>query len=272
MLQFEQADFYKKRLKGLLALLCTYWTIMVLFTIVSVIIGQSNYMPGDIKKFLLNALTIESSYNGAWWYIFAYVVFIIASPLILRWVKGRSIFIVLGIGFAVYCIAYYIRFKLGYSNWILGKLGPFGMTAFEYVLGALAAKNKVFTRLGNMFKIVPKWIAYVAVIVIIGLMLYARTKIVPSLFVAPISGFVIMTFFHFWSKPIFVKEFFLLVGKHSTNIWLTHMFFYMYLFKNLVYVARYPLLIYILMLAITIPLSMIIKLIERPFQKQIAKI
>ncbi len=31
MCQFERNDFYKRRLKGLLSLLCTYWTIMVLY-------------------------------------------------------------------------------------------------------------------------------------------------------------------------------------------------------------------------------------------------
>ena len=44
------------------------------------------------------------------------------------------------------------------------------------------------------------------------------------------------------------------------------------MFKNLVYIAKYPLLVFAFMLAITIPLSMLLQLVERPIQKRIASI
>lgn len=78
--------------------------------------------------------------------------------------------------------------------------------------------------------------------------------------------------FHFWHKPQLVKKAFLLVGRHSTNIWLNHMFFYLVLLENLVYIAKYPLLIFAFMLAIILPLSMLLQLAERPIQKRIASI
>lgn len=146
------------------------------------------------------------------------------------------------------------------------------MTLFEYLLGALALKYQVFTRIYRIWEKIPKaarWL--LAAVLMIG-MLYGRTKVVPNLFVAPVTGFVVMTLFHFWNKPQVVKKAFLLVGRHSTNIWLTHMFFYSVMFKNLVYIAKYPLLVFAFMLAITIPLSMLLQLAERPIQKRIASI
>ena len=271
MLQHDTPGYYKRRLKGLLSLLCSYWLILVIFTLVSQVMGQSERMPGSLSKFVLNALLLENSYNGAWWYMFTYAVLVLLSPLVLKGVKRLHPLPVLAIGFAIYCAAYYVRFEMSESNWLLEKLGPFGMTFFEYLLGALAWKCKVFTRLYDLWQRIPKVSRWaLAVILLVG-MLFVRTKVVPSLFVAPITGFVVMTLFHFWHKPQAVQSTFLFVGKHSTNLWLTHMFFYLCLFTNLVYVAKYPLLIFVLMLVITLPLSMLLKLLEAPIQRRIAK-
>lgn len=271
MVQYGQTGYYQRRLKGLLSVFCSYWLIMIVFSIVGIAVGQGSYMPGSLEKFILNALTLENSYNGAWWYMFTYAILVIISPVLLKWVKRGHPVVVLGIGFAIYCLAYYVRFKLGY-NWLLGKFGPFGMTLFEYLLGALALKYQVFTHLYRIWDRIPKCARWLLGAVLMLGMLYVRTKVVPSLFAAPVTGFVVMTLFHFWNKPQVVKKAFLLVGRHSTNIWLTHMFFYSVMFKDLVYIAKYPPLIFAFMLAITIPLSMLLQQAEKPIQKRVASI
>ena len=104
------------------------------------------------------------------------------------------------------------------------------------------------------------------------LLLYLHTKIIPSLFIAPGTGFVVMMLFHFWKKPVIIKKIFVFSGEHSTNWWLTHMFFYSVLFKNLVYIAKYPVLIYGLMMLIIIPVSILLKYLENPAQKLVQSI
>lgn len=61
-----------------------------------------------------------------------------------------------------------------------------------------------------------------------------------------------------------MERFFLFIGAHSTHIWLTHMFFYLYLFNGLVYKAIYPLAIYAFMIVITLTVSVILNYIEKP--------
>lgn len=269
--QYEETGYYRKRLKGLLSVLVSYWIVLITFSIVSVIAGQADFMPGSSKKFIMNFLTLDNSYNGAWWYMFAYAVLVIISPLLLKCVKKFNPIIVLSLGFLIYCAAYYIRFKLGYSNRILGKLGPFGMTLFEYLLGAECCKLKVFSKIHKIWIKLPKAARCILAILMIIAMLYVRTLIVPTLFVAPITGFAIIALFHFWEKPKFVNKIFLTVGKHSTNLWLTHMFFYSVLFVNLVYIAKYPLLIFAFMLAITLSVSFVLQMLEKPLKKLIVK-
>lgn len=272
MLQYGQKGYYKRRLKGLLSLCCSYWLIVVVFSVISIAAGQGSYMPGSFKKFVLNALMLENSYNGAWWYMSAYAVLVVISPLVLKWIKQGNPVVVFCAGFALYCMAYYVRFKLGSTNWLLSRFGYTGMTLFEYMLGALAFRYRAVSRIGRIWKRVPQTgRAAVSVALIVG-MLYGHTKIVPSLFIAPVTGFVVMLLFHFWDKPQFVKKAFLTVGRHSTNIWLIHMFFYSVLFKNFVYVAKYPLLIFTLMLVITLVLSHVLQQIEKPIQMIISKI
>lgn len=271
MLRIDQKGYYKRRLKGLLSVLCSYWEILVVFTVISIIIGQTEYMPSSARKFILSIFLLES-YNGAWWYLFTYMILVVISPVVLKWVQKRNPIIILCTGFVIYCTAYYIRFDLDCSNWLLDRIGPFGMTFFEYLLGAIAFKYHILSFLYNIWERLNKILRWGIALTIIGGMLYGHTKIVPSLFIAPFTGFVLMMLFHFWNKPQFIQDVFLLIGKHSTNIWLIHMFFYLYLFENLIYIAKYPILIFVSMLIITIALSVVLKRIEDPIQQQISRI
>lgn len=261
---YENRDEYQQNsIKRLRRLLIKFWIVLVVFSIISILTGNSSYMPGSFKKFISNAFLLENSYNGAWWYLFAYVVIVIVSPTILCRITNSNAWKYLVIGFGIYAIAYYIRFKVQTDNWILIKLGPLGMTLFEYVLGIVCCKIHIFTKLYKVWTKIPEHVSGIFVMCTLAMMMFIRTLILPSLFVAPVTGFVIIVCFHFWNKSQIVRKFFLYLGKHSTNIWLTHMFFYAELFKNFVYVAKYPILILGLMLVFTFAMSSILMSIEK---------
>lgn len=272
MANWGDNGFYKNRLKGLLALLCDYWVILCTFSIISIVVGQADFMPGNILKFLMSALLLETSYNGAWWYLLTYAVLVISSPVILKINEKHHPLTVLIVGFLVYCTAYYVRFRVATDNWLLIKFGPFGMTLFEYLVGAVCYKIGFVTWLRkcwNRFSEMSRWSLTV---VLMLAMLYGRTKIVPSLFVAPVTGAIIMALFVLWKKPKWFENMFLIVGKHSTNIWLIHMFFYLVLFRHLVYKAKYPIFIFAFMIAITTATSALLQLVQKPLHKAASKI
>ena len=261
---YEQPNYFKHRLKSLLILMINFWIVLILFTVVSVCTGQSSFMPGNLWKFLGTAFLYDMHYNGAWWYLWAYVLLVLISPLLLKAVKKFPV-ITIVLGFIIYCIAYFVRFKIITDNYILVRFGPFGMTLFEYLLGCIAYRFRFFSKLRLIWRRCPIWFRWVGACVLLVILLITRTLLIPSLFFAPISGFIIISLFSLWKKPKWVEGVFLFLGKHATNIWLTHMFFYLVLFTNLVYSAKYPILILLLMLMITIPISMVIQLIEKPF-------
>lgn len=69
-------------------------------------------------------------------------------------------------------------------------------------------------------------------------------------------------------KSPYVESFFMLMGKHSTNIWLVHTFFCYYYFHDFIYGLKYPILIYILTLGLSVISSVVInKLYQLLFGK-----
>lgn len=272
MVNQGKEDFYKGRLKGLLAVLCDYWVILCVFSLISIAAGQSEFMPGSMRKFLMSALLVDTGYNGAWWYLFTYTVLVIFSPLLLKAVEKHHPLTVLIFGFAVYCVAYYVRFRVVTDNWLLIRFGPFGMTLFEYLTGAVCYRIRLVSWMRKYWERLSKPIRWFFAVVLMLAMLYCRTKIVPSLFVAPVTGAAIMALFVLWKKSKWVEDAFFFVGKHSTNIWLTHMFFYLVLFRHLVYKAKYPLFIFVFMMAITTAVSALLQIVQNPIHKVISRI
>ncbi len=261
--------YYPKRLKSLLKLFIQYWIIIIAFSLVSIAMGEEERMPGSLRDVLGNLFVYHITYCGAWWYMYAYTLLVLLSPIFLRIIKQENSVIVLVSCFVVYCAAYYVRFNIQTTDLFLSKVGPFGMTLFEYVLGSVYCKEKLFSKEFFIWKRINRGGRIFFSCAIVVMLLLIRTLVFPSLFFAPASGIVLITLFHFWGKPQFIKKLFLLIGSHSTNIWLTHMFFYLYMFKNLVYMAKYPLCILGFMLAITIITSLSLQLVQKPAIKWI---
>ena len=271
MVQFLRTDdtFYKKRLKGLLLVFVDFWIILCIFSVVSIAIGNGKQMPGSVLKFLAALIAIDNSFNGAWWYLYVYAIIVFLSPLLLKKLDCWHPLVVCTIGGLLYCSAYYFRFFSATENWFLIKYGPLGMTIAEYMIGAMCCRWRVLSTLYGIWEKIPELIRNLGTGILIVIMLYGHTKIIPSLFIAPCTGFAIIVIFHFWEKPAIIQNMFGYMGKHSTNIWLTHMFFFSTLFPRMVYIAHWPILIFGLLLAIVILVSELLQKVEIPIHNKV---
>ncbi|MBQ8228317.1 MAG: acyltransferase [Clostridia bacterium] len=273
MVKHEQKGYYKNRLLKLFYLLINFWIVLIAFSLISIAIGQSSSIPGSLATFLGNFFLYRLTYNGAWWYLFTYAIIVIISPIILKIVKKFNPILVLTIGLVLYCVAYYVRVKI-HSNWLAMQFGLFGMTLFEYEVGAVFYRHSFFTKLGQIKAYIDKkssLIVPILSLIIFLSMLLGHTLIIRSLIIAPATGCIIIIIFKINHKPEFVQKILLFIGKHSTNIWLTHMFFYLCVFKDLVYCAKYPLMIFLLMLVICLAVSVPINLLHSKIVKIIDK-
>lgn len=153
---FHEEAYYKKRLKSLIYLVINYWIVIAVFSVISILAGQAEFMPGSIEKLLGNLFLYDVSYNGAWWYMWAYVLLVVISPIILKFIEKVHPIFSLGAGFFVYCLAYYFRFVNYTGNYFLDIFGPFGMTLFEYMIGCVVCKICLFSKIKKLTDRIPQ--------------------------------------------------------------------------------------------------------------------
>lgn len=263
--------YFRNRIKSLLKLIINFWIILILFTLVSLAVGNGSEIPGSLNKFLGNLFLYNLSYNGAWWYLLTYIILVLTSIPVIKLIKKHTLIMFL-ILICIYGVSYIIRFNYPSENWIIRQAYLYGMTVFEYSIGILFKKYEVFRKTSEIWNEIPGKSKYVGLAAVNLFLIVAHTLIMQSLIIAPVTGTIILISHHLIynkTKQFKALEF---IGNHSTNLWLTHMFFFQYIFINLVFVAKYPILIYSLLLFITLIVSIGIKQIQKPFDLLINRI
>ena len=146
-------------------------------------------------------------------------------------------------------------------NYVLRQGALFGTSQFPYVVGVIFAEKKLYSKISNIFnKFKFKNILAISLILI---MIVAH-GFVQSLFVAVFTGITFIVLFNIIDKPKWLDDILGYISLHSTNMWLTHMFFYSIYFKKIVFTPKYPVLIFVWLVVICICASNIINIIYKP--------
>ena len=247
-----------------------FWIVVCLFCVVGLVMGHTA-IPGDLPSFVGNMLLYDMSYNGAWWFVVTYVLLIPLTPVFVWCVnRFKPVLIVLGSG-VIYFVSYVFRFVLvlNISNavaaWVWNQLILLGTSQLAFAIGIVFQKYNVMDWLMARKERRPKCCA-VAIAVLPAAMFLLRC-IEPSLIIAPLSGLVTIISFHLWKKPAGIRWFLEYMGRHSTNIWLVHMFFYMTMFPKLIFASEIPVLILLVLLLACIVTSYLVDGIEAVITK-----
>ena len=258
---------YSSILKRLPFFIVQFWLVCTLFAVRGLIINDPD-IPGSLSEYIGNILMYQITYNGAWWFVITYILLCIVSPIIMR-LCHKSTIISLIIFSVIYFVSYLFRFnKISLlpdsfvSAYINGILAPFGTSLFPYVLGVLFYKHRIFTKLNAFTQPWKKPLKNLALVAVV-LIAFLVHCFIETLFIAIFTGMAVIVCFNLWSKGKLMSTVFSFFGTHSTNIWLTHMFFYLVLFKDLVFVVKYPIFCLALMLLITIAISFVINFIMK---------
>lgn len=264
-----QGSRYQKRLPGkALRFLSNYWIVVVLFSLLGLVFDRSGQIPGSWKDFAGNMLVVNMNYNGAWWFVSTYLILLVLSPAFAALTKRLNGLVLIAGSFCVYFAAYVFRFNLTVSlpnpvlQWCWEQAILLGTSQFSYAVGMVCRKYGVA---GTM----RRWLegrSALRRMIVFGLPAAAFLVhcVEQSLVVAPFTASAVLSGLFLAKLPVWVEKCFLVLGKHSTNIWLVHMFFYHRLFPGFVFTAEYPVLILLLMLAICFTVSAVINWIDRP--------
>jgi hypothetical protein len=255
----------------LFKLYLNYWVITVLFAVVAgFLLGRSDEYPGDWVKFVTNFTSLDSSYNGASWFLSCYALLVLLSPWTFRLVNRQSSLLILGCCLGLYVLGYYFRVSKPIvpssllPRLLLNQLVMVANSMLPFLVGAIAYKQKWFS---HWMAFCSKWPAKNAVMIALIVSMIIAHGFVPSLFVAAFTGVAFVFLFNAISLVKSVEWVLLYLSQHSTNIWLVHMYLYVAYAKDLCYAPQNPLLIYFWVMGLSLVASHLIDLVHLPLQR-----
>jgi fucose 4-O-acetylase-like acetyltransferase len=269
LLSFNNKQLSKKKstINRIFKLLINYWIVLFMFISIGYFFGDNGDYPGSIKEFLLNFFVVSSSYNGAWWFVQTYLILVLIAPWLFRIVKRTNPIPLLFVSGMIYFLTYIQRIKqvvdFGDNSillMIINSLVLVGTSQFSFIVGSVFADKRIYSKLFNKFHQIKLKNFYLTLGILLLVVIHSLYE---SMIIAPLTAFSFICFFSLMDKGNLFQKVLTFLGKHSTNIWLTHMFFYMTIFPELTFAPRFPMLIFIWLLILCCTSSYLINLIYK---------
>ena len=266
-------EYDKKNKLRILKLYINFWIILLIFVVfLGYSTGKSNIYPGNLKTFILNFTAISTSYNGAWWYLTTYILLVLISKPIHKLVQKYNNILLAIVSFIVYFICYVeqVKFPIVFTNpllsWMVIQISALGSNIFPFIMGSIFADKEIFSYIYSKFNNI-KFKNILCLLGIFSMLIFHG--IVETAFVATFIGIVFIILFNLINIPNFLNNILYYLSKHSTNLWLIHMFFYIVYFRNLVFMPKYPVLIFIWLLILCLASSYIVNIFYKISLKNI---
>ncbi|MDC7764055.1 MULTISPECIES: acyltransferase family protein [Priestia] len=262
----------KKNGIRILKLLINFWIVLIMFMGIAFLAGKPEAFSGGFTKFLLNFFLLSNSYNGAWWYLQTYVIHVLLAPLLIKLIKRYNSISMIVLSGIIYLVSYVERIKhlldLGDNAeliMVVNALVLVGTSQFAFVIGIIFAKERIYSKLHNKFYNMK----FKNVLCLLGiLLLVVLHAFYESMIIAPFTAIAFICLFNLIKKSIFMERLLTVLGNHSTNLWLTHMFIYISIFPELIFAPRYPILIFIWLIVLCLLFSFVINAIYFPILKK----
>ena len=258
---------YKIIIKQAVKFFSKFWLVCLFFLPIGFTILGNKF---EIEEFIYNIIGINNSYNQEWWYIFQYLKMLLIFPIIDFWLeeifqknnkKRKLIFITIQI---ICCIFIEKNQKISTFALVLYEfLGPYTLV---FLVGNIFAKLDIFLKIK---KAIDKrhFSRKLFAIILLQIVIYGRMK-------STVSELDMKYDYIF--VPFFILAIELLVnekgkigktlisfGKRSTYIWLLHTFFCYYYFKEYILMAKYSILIYLVVTLLSYISALIIDKVYR---------
>ena len=249
----------KNHYKRIFRLYITYWLILLIFVPVAHFLVGNNY-PGTIKNIIYNITGLCTTWNPFAWFLLPYSLLSLSSKKLFalmdkfktRYVLIFLLFLYLSIGFILsrYGEAYIIK------NIILYLPILYLSFMFAFYIGVVLYKKNILGVIKNYFSSVK----YRQAIILFSLLILicARCIINTSALNAIYSFLLIVLFLNLY-RPSFIDNFLMKLGNVSMEMWLVHSWYSYSIFKEEIYSLKYPLLLLIVMLAISYYSGVLIK-------------
>ena len=239
-----------------------FWLIFFIFIPIACWVQPTAY-PRGATVFLQNMIGLAFSYNKEWWFLLPYVVLALLSPFLFRAVAQKTntgdyrigkapLLLTAAVYLLVTTCGKYLPDSLSQQPLIVLFLNTLKLL-FVFIAAAAFAFNQWFERLQAW----PRRKSHLFLVCLLALCLL-RMSLGPS-FLNAFFVLVCIPLYVLLSRPNWLKRFLMFFGKHSTNMWLCHTFFAYYIWGEWFYGLRYPLLIYLALVAASLCVSMLVE-------------
>ncbi len=249
-----------------------YWIILLLFAVILGFFLSKPGYPGSFLKFFLNITAISPTYNGAWWFLTVYILFVLNSAFWFQLLNKLNPYFFLIILLVVYGIAFYFRiykdslFENPILQWLHLQTALYFCTLMQFMLGAFALKFKWYSKISQLFvQISFKNIIVLSLIAVLVIF----HGFVTNFIVAPLTALGFIFLFLQLNIPLFINNLLDFFTPHATNIWLIHMFFYMIYFKEFIYSPKYVIPIFLFLIGCCVISSYVVNFANRIILKKL---
>ena len=239
------------------------------------------------KMFIYNLFALIHTYNGEWWFISVYIELVLLFPLIVKLIEKWPTLVSYLSFSCLFLSAFFLHVDDFFSNFELvqiaiNHLGTLFQWQVMFITGIYFSKYSLFEKWNAFFSKIHLNSKIVFLLLLV-LCFYLRQYTFPFIIktrgpeidgiynytdfiLAPV---VIFSFVKLVQNITILERLFLLLGKHSTIIWLTHTFFIYYYFQKMSFAPYYSTLIviwvFILTILVSIGINLLIRLAHLPF-------
>lgn len=260
-----------KKLKGLYV---HYWISLLIFVTLGSFVAGDRY-PGDIVTIIYNVTAWDPS-NGEIWFLFPYAMVMLTSKWIVKVLDKFNPWLCLGVTLFISLCTGFVISRYGaqylYHNQLAYKPILYISFLFSFTIGAYMAKYKEKVLSGFMGRSSVLWggisglVIWPLLIALVAFRCCFETGAFHTLYVA---AFIVL--FVKAPRPKVLDSFLMEMGRRSTSMWFVHTYFCYYLFHEWIYGFRYPLLIFIVLLACSYGSAVVIDWINGKVQKLVTR-
>lgn len=259
------SDFTLAKVKGLYI---PYLKVFAIVVPISLVLGDPR-VQASLSALFWNMTGLKITYNGEWWFFTDYLILLLAFPLITRFFdRRRGTFTVDLLAICVWnAAAMWLIPELAHLDWaadftgsiLWSKLYQTMQWSACFLMGCLFARWDLLSRVKA--KLAGHYLACLASLLCLAGLVCLCFKLGAGMrydfLWAPIVCLCLATLATTGlgarlAKPLEA------IGKHSTNIWLTHSFFCYHWCQGFIYLPKWSPLVFLLLLGVSYALSLAI--------------
>lgn len=250
---------YKQIFNRIKNLYFEYWSIFFVFIPLGYWIGKYKF---NLKEFLLNLIGVISSYNAEWWFLKAYVIYMLTYPLSRKIVKKYPRISLIGAMFITgsgMILGKLMRMSLVPNNLFFSILASTMEYYYPFVCGMVVVEKGYFDRIVKFLKkkkLNYKFLFLILVVFTCWMEKFSYIRHTFNFIIVPLFICLLSMFELEKSKII------LLLSRYTTGVWLIHSFFCYYYFKKIAFFPKYSILILLWILLLSVVCTIIIDYIR----------